>query len=58
MATIDDGKVQLGVRVAPAVREELKILAIRRGRTMQDEVEAALRAHLGAARRESGAGEP
>jgi hypothetical protein len=51
MANLNDGRVQLAVRVAPQVREEVKILAIRRGRTLQDEVEDALRAHLEAAQR-------
>jgi hypothetical protein len=53
MANPHDGKVQLGVRVAPEVREEIKILSIRRKRSLQDEVEIALRAHLAEAQKKA-----
>jgi hypothetical protein len=52
MANLNDGKVQLAVRVAPEVREEIKILSIRRKRHVQEEVEEALRKHLAEAQQQ------
>jgi hypothetical protein len=49
MANTQD-RVQLIARVPPEIRDEIKILAIRRKRLVQDEVEEALRAHLAHAR--------
>jgi hypothetical protein len=41
VATLDDGLVQLGARVRPEVRKELKMLSVQHGSTMQEEVERA-----------------
>lgn len=38
---------QIGVRVTPGIRERLEALAARNGRSITEEIRAALEAHVG-----------